>query len=361
MPSRRHHCHEQNPRMSGRCLQCFIQKGVSRLTHRLRLARVGTNVALVSVLPIAAPCHTRSIDRIGGDRSGCGLQVIQSSLEALNMSGTAVIRLCVAHVVVVLFVVSGAAAQTNPANAPAQTQSPIPRGAPPVPSPGTSAPPLGPDGFLREPLFLSTGIDFLVDKFGDGTSEPKSGFYPELENMMTGAGWVSVGPGYRQYLNNDHLLLDTSAAISWRFYKMMQARVEGLDLVDGHLLVGAQAMWRDDTQVNFFGIPGVNEDQTLYRLQSLDIVGYGTWYANDWLAFVASLVAAVSVFLFVKNALYRKYVQPISGYSDEMLVARYNEVKADQRAGRMRATVIWAVVLIIAVILGLVWLAAQRP
>jgi hypothetical protein len=229
----------------------------------------------------------RAIDLIGGDCSRRSLQAILSSLEALNMSRSSVGRLCVAQVVV-LFLVSGAAAQTDPANAPAQTQAPIP-GRAPVRPPGGSPPPLAPDGFFREPLFLSTGIDFLVDKFGDRTGEPKSGFYPELENMMTGAGWVSAGPGYRQYLNNNHLLLDTSAAISWRFYKVMQARVEGLDLVDGHLLVGAQAMWRDDTQVNFFGIPGVTTDQTLYRMQSLDIVGYGTWYANDWLAFDATL------------------------------------------------------------------------
>ena len=95
-----------------------------------------------------------------------------------------------------------------------------------MPSPGASPPPLAPDGFIKEPLFLSSSIDFLIDKFGDGTGEPKSGFCPEFSNMITGAGWVSVGPGYRQYLNDDHLLLDTSAAVSWRFYKMVQARVE---------------------------------------------------------------------------------------------------------------------------------------
>ena len=201
------------------------------------------------------------------------------------MRGTAVIRLCVAHVLV-LVLVSGAAAQTDPANASAQTQAPISGGAP-VRSPAGSPPPLAPDGFFREPLFLSSGIDFLIDKVGDGTSEPKSGFYPEFSNMITGAGWVSVGPGYRQYLNDDHLLLDTSAAVSWRFYKMMQARVEGLDLADGHLLLGAQGMWRDNTQVNFFGIgpDPVDADQSQYRLQALDLVGYGSWFFNDWLRF----------------------------------------------------------------------------
>ena len=202
------------------------------------------------------------------------------------MSGPAVVRFCVAHVLVLL-VVSGAAAQTDPANASAQTQAPIRGGRAPVPSPGASPPPLAPDGFIKEPLFLSSSIDFLIDKFGDGTGEPKSGFYPEFSNMITGAGWVSVGPGYRQYLNNDHLLLDTSAAVSWRFYKMMQARVEGLDLADGHLLLGAQGMWRDNTQVNFFGIgqDPVDADQSQYRLQALDVVGYGSWFFNDWLRF----------------------------------------------------------------------------
>ena len=152
-----------------------------------------------------------------------------------------------------------------------------------MPSPGASPPPLAPDGFIKEPLFLSSSIDFLIDKFGDGTGEPKSGFCPEFSNMITGAGWVSVGPGYRQYLNDDHLLLDTSAAVSWRFYKMMQARVEGLDLADGHLLLGAQGMWRDNTQVNFFGIgPDPVDADQIMRLQALDLVGYGSWFFNDW-------------------------------------------------------------------------------
>ena len=204
------------------------------------------------------------------------LRAVLSSLETLNMSGSPVVRLCVAHVLVLLLV-SGAAAQTDPANAPAQTQSPISGGAP-TPSPGGSPPPLAPDGFFREPLFLSTGIDFLIDKFGDGTSEPKSGFYPELSNMITGAGWVSVGPGYRKYLYDRHLLLDTSAAISWRLYTMGQGRVELLDLADGHLMLGAQAMWQDATQVNYFGIgPGaIDADQSQYQLQSFDFVGYAT-------------------------------------------------------------------------------------
>jgi Omp85 superfamily domain len=205
------------------------------------------------------------------------------------MSGSHLVRLCVAQFLVLL-PVSGAAAQTDPANAPAQTQAPISGGAQ-TQLPGGSPPPLAPDGFIREPLFLSSGIDFLIDKFGDGTSEPKSGFYPELSNMISGSGWVSVGPGYRQYLYDRHLLLDTSAAVSWRLYTMGQGRVELLDLADGHLMLGAQAMWQDSTQVNYFGIgPGaIDPDQSQYQLQTFDFVGYASVYANDWLTFDGTL------------------------------------------------------------------------
>jgi hypothetical protein len=98
---------------------------------------------------------------------------------------------------------------------------------------------------------------------------------------------VSLGPGYRQYLRDDHVMFDTSAALSWRLYKMGQARVEFLDLARDRLTLGVQGMWQDQTQVNFFGIgPDVAEDdQTQYRMQSFDLVGYGTYRATDWLAF----------------------------------------------------------------------------
>ena len=43
-----------------------------------------------------------------------------------------------------------------------------------------------------------------------------------------------------------------------------------------------------------------------------------------------------------------------------MLVARFNEVKADRRAARMRAAIGWAVVVIIAVLLTILFLAAGR-
>jgi hypothetical protein len=66
------------------------------------------------------------------------------------------------------------------------------------------------------------------------------------------------------------------------------------------------------------------------------------------------------VFKVVKGALEDKYLRPIADLSDEMLVNRYNEAKADRRAARTRTAISWAVIAIIVVVLIIAWVAAQR-
>ena len=155
--------------------------------------------------------------------------------------------------------------------------------------PPQAAPPLTPPeprgGLAAEPGFLTSAMDFASHFGGEGTGRPKSGFYPEVSNMITGAGWVSIGPGYRQYFANDNLMFETSAAVSWRLYKAAQARLEAQQLADGHVVLGTQAIWQDDTQVGYFGIgPDISEDdRSQYRLQTHDIVGYGHVTPKDWL------------------------------------------------------------------------------
>ena len=176
---------------------------------------------------------------------------------------------------VIVLLVSGQRFAFAQADDPAS--SPPPKSPPPVA-------PEQPEGLMAEPGFLSSAIS-LANQFGEQEKTPKSGFYPELSNMITGSGWVSVGPGYRQYFAGDRMMFETSAAVSWRMYKMAQVRLERQQLADGHLLIGAQAMWQDNTQVNYFGIgPEVQEDnRSQYRMQSSDIVGYATATTTDWL------------------------------------------------------------------------------
>ena len=82
---------------------------------------------------------------------------------------------------------------------------------------------------------------------------------------------------------------------------------------------------------------------------------------NKVLALVLGLVGAGLVFKLVKDSLEKQYLRPIAGYSDQMLVARYNEVKADRRAAGTRAAIWWAVILIIGVILLILWVSARQP
>jgi hypothetical protein len=81
---------------------------------------------------------------------------------------------------------------------------------------------------------------------------------------------------------------------------------------------------------------------------------------NMTFAFILAFVLAGIVFKIVKSILEDKYLRPIADFSDEMLVTRYNEAKADRRAARTRTAISWAVVAIIAVVLAVAWLAAHR-
>jgi hypothetical protein len=148
-------------------------------------------------------------------------------------------------------------------------------GQPSVASEGATSAPA--EGILPEPGFISRVIDYGGKFTGDGT-EVKSGFYPEMSNMITGAGWISVGPGYRQWLFGDRLIVDGSAAYSWRAYKMAQARFELTNLARSRVAIGSQVRWQDLTQITFFGEgPDTpDSDRSEYRMKSLNLVGYAT-------------------------------------------------------------------------------------
>jgi hypothetical protein len=141
-------------------------------------------------------------------------------------------------------------------------------------------------GWFPEPTLIAGAMDFVVDRFGDGSDGTNSGFFVELSNMNSGAGWVSAGPGYRQYLFDEGLLLEGSAALSWHLYKMVQGRVELPRLAGERLTVGLQAMWQDQTQVDYFGRgpDSAEADRSQYRIRTGDVVGYATWGFTDWLA-----------------------------------------------------------------------------
>jgi hypothetical protein len=107
---------------------------------------------------------------------------------------------------------------------------------------------------------------------------------------VTGSGWISAGPGYRQWLFGDQALIEGSTAISWRMYRMAQARFELPALAHSRVTAGSQVLWHDFTQISYFGNgPASNEaDRSEYRMRSADIVGYGSYRPTQWLAVGAS-------------------------------------------------------------------------
>jgi hypothetical protein len=153
-----------------------------------------------------------------------------------------------------------------------------------------TADPVGPSasqtGLLSEPAFMTKAMNRL-DGWLDQGGEPKDGFYPELGNMVTGSGWISGGPGYRHHLFDGQGIVDASAAISWNLYKVAQARFEFPHLAHDHLSAGAQAIYQDLVQVNYFGLgsDSLQSDRSGYRLDETDVLGYATVRPKSWLSF----------------------------------------------------------------------------
>jgi hypothetical protein len=137
---------------------------------------------------------------------------------------------------------------------------------------------------LDEPAPLRRGIDLITPFLSDSGGDRGSGFYPSMGSLITGAGWVSAGPGYRQWFGR-RAFVDASAEVSWHTYKQAQARFEVPGLAGGRVTVGTQLLWHDLTQVHYFGRgPDRPEVESEYRVKTSDIIGYGSFQANRWVS-----------------------------------------------------------------------------
>jgi hypothetical protein len=161
-----------------------------------------------------------------------------------------------------------------------------PQGAPNAPTTPSGQEKEVPPGLLSEPHVVTQAVDLAGRWIGGDGSPAKDGLYPDLGDIATGAGWISAGPGYRRHFLNQRVLVDGSAAISWRAYKRAQARVELTDPASKHVTAGVQVRWQDLTQVNYFGIGphSLESQRSEYRLKSTDVIGYGVVRPNDWLS-----------------------------------------------------------------------------
>lgn len=140
-----------------------------------------------------------------------------------------------------------------------------------------------PQGLIAQPDVIERASIFADRHFGNG--ELTNGLYADVWNMIPGAGWISGGPGYRQWYSKDRVFFDASAAISWRGYKTAQARFELPRLARSRLLLGSQVRWQDFRQVRFFGEGSEAPESNVitYRLESKNVVGYATLRPVEWL------------------------------------------------------------------------------
>src|SRR5262245_54035871 len=123
--------------------------------------------------------------------------------------------------------------------------------APSGPPPAADVVPAAP-GLIPEPPILTTLFNASDRTLLTGR-ERGDGVYVELGNMITGAGWISAGPGYRAPVLDGRAVVDVSAALSWNLYKVAQGRVDVPHLLHGRLSVGAQGMYQDLMEVDYFG------------------------------------------------------------------------------------------------------------
>ena len=145
--------------------------------------------------------------------------------------------------------------------------------------------PQTPTGLIGEPALLKKLMNASDGSLAND-AEPKDGPYAELGDMITGAGWISAGPGYRLHLLNGRAIVDASAAISWNVYKVAQTRFEFPHLAHDRFAVGARAMYQDLVQVDYFGTgpDSLKSDQSAYRFDNYDVLGYTTVRPATWLS-----------------------------------------------------------------------------
>jgi outer membrane protein assembly factor BamA len=149
---------------------------------------------------------------------------------------------------------------------------------PEVPSSATE-----PQGFIAEPGFLTRAVLFADRHRGKG--DLTNGIYVDQGNMIPGAGWLSVGPGYKHWYKKDSVFVDASAAISVNSYRMAQARVELPKFLKSRLALGASARWQDFGSVNFYGTgPTSTKDaSTSYAIESNQFTGYASLRPVRWI------------------------------------------------------------------------------
>jgi outer membrane protein assembly factor BamA len=133
-------------------------------------------------------------------------------------------------------------------------------------------------GFLPEPSLLHN-LMRGTDNLTSADLEPRDGLYPDLGNMASGAGFISLGVGYRHHVFDNNALVDVAATSSRKLYQVYRGSFEFGHLASNRLTIGAEGSYQDLRQMAYFGV-GDNtpfSNESAYRFRNTDIAGYATW------------------------------------------------------------------------------------
>jgi hypothetical protein len=147
-----------------------------------------------------------------------------------------------------------------------------------------------PQGLFPEPDAITRAAIFGDRHLGGGGGT--SGFYVKWDSdLVPGAGWISVGPGYRRWYSGDRAVFDTSAAISWRGYKTAQAKFEMPKFARSRVALGSLLQWQEAAQLAFYGEgpESLESNVSEYRLRSTNVAGYATVRPLRWMAIDAQV------------------------------------------------------------------------
>lgn len=165
----------------------------------------------------------------------------------------------------------------------AQQGQPTPQDVPPTPDLSE------PQGFLAEPGWLERAAIFSDRNLGGNGSS--NGFYVSTKSPIQGSGWLTLGPGYRHWFQNDRVLVDGSAGVSIKGYKVAEAKVELPRLLRSRLVLGTTYRWQDFRAIKSYG-EGADttvDNPSTYHLRSQNLVGYSTIRLARWLELNASV------------------------------------------------------------------------
>jgi hypothetical protein len=110
------------------------------------------------------------------------------------------------------------------------------------------------------------------------------GWYPRLGGMTTGSGFA-FGPGFRTHVTDRRILVDVSAAMSYKMYKAFDAKVEWLQSRVPNAELWTNFRYQDFPQEDFFGFGNATrlDARTNYALKSTDVTALGIYHLRRWL------------------------------------------------------------------------------